>query len=313
MAITFNHLPVLYNEVIDSLAPHSGGIYIDGTLGGGGHSRGILETSSPMGRLLAIDKDNQACSAAAENLAEFGNRVIIVQANFSEMAKVTADNGINNVDGILLDLGVSSFQLDEPSRGFSYMQDAQLDMRMNRENELSAYILVNKAGEEELRQIIQKYGEERWAARIAKFIVNERKIAPISTTAELVTVIKKAIPAAAREKDQHPAKRTFQALRIAVNGELDELAEGIAAACNILKPGGRIAVITFHSLEDRLVKEKFKYMASECVCPPHIPVCICNHHASLKLINRRPITASTEELAANHRSRSAKLRVAERL
>lgn len=313
MAIAFNHLPVLYNEVIELLAPKSNGIYIDGTAGGGGHAWGILEKSSPTGKLLALDQDSEACLAAAAKLAEFSDRVIIKQANFSDMAEIAAENGINNVDGILLDLGVSSYQLDEPSRGFSYMHNAPLDMRMNKDNELSAYLLVNRYSEAELRRIIQQYGEERWAARIAKFIVTERQNSPINTTEDLVAVIKKAIPAAAREKDQHPAKRTFQALRIAVNGELDELSKGIEIACSILKPGGRLAVITFHSLEDRLVKEKFKIMSSECICPPHIPVCICNHHASLKLINRRPITASAEELVTNHRSRSAKLRVVEKL
>ncbi len=313
MAIAFNHLPVLYNEVIELLAPKSNGIYIDGTVGGGGHAWGILEKSAPTGKLLALDQDSEACLAAAAKLAEFGDRVVIKQANFSDMAEIAPENDISNVDGILLDLGVSSYQLDEPSRGFSYMNNAPLDMRMNKDNELSAYLLVNRYSEAELRRIIQQYGEERWAARIAKFIVTERQNNLINTTEELVTVIKKAIPAAAREKDQHPAKRTFQALRIAVNGELDQLAKGIEAACSILKPGGRVAVITFHSLEDRLVKEKFKIMSSECICPPHIPVCICNHHASLKLINRRPITASAEELVTNHRSRSAKLRVVEKL
>ena len=309
----FVHVPVLAAQTLAALAPRSGGVYIDGTLGGAGHSSLILEQSAPDGFLLGIDRDDDALQAASERLAPFDGRFTLVKGNFADMDELARQSGIDAADGVLLDIGVSSYQLDEGSRGFSYNQDAPLDMRMDRSQGLTAEQLVNEASAEELTRILYEYGEEKWAARIAEFISAERSRGRIESSGRLVEIIKKAVPAGARDKDQHPAKRTFQALRIAVNGELEALSAGLEAALGLLRPGGRLAVITFHSLEDRIVKDCFRLHATDCICPPRQPVCTCGHKADIKLYNRRPITADNDELASNPRSRSANLRVAVKL
>ena len=309
----FAHVPVLAVQTLAALAPKSGGVYIDGTLGGAGHSSLILEQSAPDGFLLGIDRDDDALQAASERLAPFAGRFTLVKGNFADMDELARQSGIDAADGVLLDIGVSSYQLDEGSRGFSYNQDAPLDMRMDRSQGLTAEQLVNEASAEELTRILYEYGEEKWAARIAEFISAERSRGRIESSGRLVEIIKKAVPAGARDKDQHPAKRTFQALRIAVNGELEALSAGLEAAIGLLRPGGRLAVITFHSLEDRIVKDCFRLHATDCICPPRQPVCTCGHKADIKLYNRKPITADDKELADNPRSRSANLRVAVKL
>ena len=309
----FAHVPVLAAQTLAALAPKSGGVYIDGTLGGAGHSSLILEQSAPDGFLLGIDRDDDALQAASERLAPFDGRFTLVKGNFADMDELARQSGIDAADGVLLDIGVSSYQLDEGSRGFSYNQDAPLDMRMDRSQGLTAEQLVNEASAEELTRILYEYGEEKWAARIAEFIAAERSRGRIENSGRLVEIIKKAVPAGARDKDQHPAKRTFQALRIAVNGELEALSAGLEAAIGLLRPGGRLAVITFHSLEDRIVKDCFRLHATDCICPPRQPVCTCGHKADIKLYNRKPITADDKELADNPRSRSANLRVAVKL
>ena len=309
----FAHIPVLAAQTLAALAPKSGGVYIDGTLGGAGHSSLILEQSAPDGFLLGIDRDDDALQAASERLAPFDGRFTLVKGNFADMDELARQSGIDAADGVLLDIGVSSYQLDEGSRGFSYNQDAPLDMRMDRSQGLTAEQLVNEASAEELTRILYEYGEEKWAARIAEFISAERSRGRIESSGRLVEIIKKAVPAGARDKDQHPAKRTFQALRIAVNGELEALSAGLEAAIGLLRPGGRLAVITFHSLEDRIVKDCFRLHATDCICPPRQPVCTCGHKADIKLYNRKPITADDKELAENPRSRSANLRVAVKL
>ena len=307
------HLPVLLNEVLEALTPHDKGVYIDGTLGGGGHSGLILDKSTPTGILLGIDRDKEALAEAKDNLAVYGRRFIPVQGKYSQMADIAADHNIASVDGVLLDIGVSSHQLDEAERGFSYMQDGPLDMRMDQESGKSAKELINEADAETLKHILYDFGEEKWAARIVEFIIQERATSSIENTYHLVEIIKKAIPRRAREKDQHPAKRSFQALRIAVNSELDELSQGLEAGIKLLKPGGRLAVITFHSLEDRIVKDRFRLFAKDCLCPPELPVCVCGHKAEAKIVTRKPITATAEEISVNPRSRSANLRVIEAL
>ena len=309
----FAHVPVLAAQTLAALAPKSGGVYVDGTLGGAGHSSLILEQSAPDGFLLGIDRDDDALQAASERLAPFAGRFTLVKGNFADMDELARQSGIDAADGVLLDIGVSSYQLDEGSRGFSYNQDAPLDMRMDRSQGLTAEQLVNEASAEELTRILYEYGEEKWAARIAEFIAAERSRGRIENSGRLVEIIKKAVPAGARDKDQHPAKRTFQALRIAVNGELEALSAGLEAAIGLLRPGGRLAVITFHSLEDRIVKDCFRLHATDCICPPRQPVCTCGHKADIKLYNRKPITADDKELADNPRSRSANLRVAVKL
>ena len=309
----FAHIPVLAAQTLAALAPKSGGVYIDGTLGGAGHSSLILEQSAPDGFLLGLDRDDDALQAASERLAPFDGRFTLVKGNFADMDELARQSGIDAADGVLLDIGVSSYQLDEGSRGFSYNQDAPLDMRMDRSQGLTAEQLVNEASAEELTRILYEYGEEKWAARIAEFISAERSRGRIESSGRLVEIIKKAVPAGARDKDQHPAKRTFQALRIAVNGELEALSAGLEAAIGLLRPGGRLAVITFHSLEDRIVKDCFRLHATDCICPPRQPVCTCGHKADIKLYNRKPITADDKELADNPRSRSANLRVAVKL
>jgi 16S rRNA (cytosine1402-N4)-methyltransferase len=313
MSGTFWHQPVLLQEVIEALTPRSGGLYVDGTMGGAGHSRAILAASAPDGRLIAIDQDDEAIAAGSLVLASFAERTRIVKANFAQLQQVVQEVGWGAPQGILLDIGVSSHQLDEPERGFSYMQDAPLDMRMDRSQPFSARELVNSYDAAQLTEIIYKYGEEKWAKRIAQMIVEARKQEPLERTSQLVRAVKAAIPQGAREKDQHPAKRTFQAIRIAVNDELAVLERAIEAAASALAPGGRLAVITFHSLEDRIVKDRFRLLATDCICPPKTPICICGHKASVRLVNRKPIIPTDEEIEANPRARSAKLRVAEKL
>ncbi|MDS1029568.1 16S rRNA (cytosine(1402)-N(4))-methyltransferase RsmH [Bacillota bacterium LX-D] len=306
------HIPVLFNETMDLLNIRPGGVYVDCTLGGGGHSSGILTRLRGQGLLIGLDQDEEALKEAGQKLAGYEN-FKAVRTNFSRLDLVLKELGIDFIDGILFDIGVSSHQLDAGERGFSYMQDAPLDMRMDQENLLTAQELVNNLSEPELSKILWEYGEEKWAKRIANFIVAERIKNPIETTSQLVDIIKAAIPSKARREGPHPAKRTFQALRIAVNRELDVLARALEQSVPLLKPGGRIAVITFHSLEDRIVKEKFRSLSTGCTCPPDFPVCMCHQKPLLRLITRKPITASGQELEENPRARSAKLRVAERI
>lgn len=309
----FVHVPVLLDECIEGLNIKSGGIYVDGTIGGAGHSREIAKLMGSDGILIGIDQDINAINAARERLEVYGERVKLVNDNFKNIKSIVHGLGIDKVDGILLDLGVSSHQLDEGERGFSYMKDATLDMRMDRKNPLTAETIVNEWSEDEIHNIIKEYGEERWAKRIAEFIVRERQTQRITSTQQLVDIIKSAIPASARREGPHPAKRTFQALRIAVNDELGILEKTITDGVDLLKPQGRICIITFHSLEDRIVKTMFNKLEKPCTCPPRIPQCICGQVPKIKVISRKPVTASPEELEKNPRARSAKLRVAERL
>lgn len=310
----FHHIPVLLEECMQGLALHSGGVYVDCTLGGAGHSREILERTGPDGRLVGIDQDPAALKTAGDKLKSYGERVMLIHSNFYRLAEVLDSLSLSGVDGILFDLGVSSHQFDTADRGFSYRYDAPLDMRMNpEENVPTARELVNKLGIQELTKIIRDYGEERWAARIAEFIVRERRIKEIVTTEELVDVIKKAVPAGARREGPHPAKRTFQALRIAVNDELNRFGEALRQAVDCLKPGGRVCVITFHSLEDRIAKQVLADLAKSCVCPPELPVCRCNKVPLVKIITGKPIQPKAAEISVNPRARSAKLRIAERL
>jgi len=312
--MVFAHKPVLLREVLKFLRPAPGMVMVDCTLGGGGHSKAILERILPGGKLLAFDQDLEAIAAAKQVLSPLGaDNFQIFHRNFRELANVLTHTAYEKVDGILMDLGVSSYQLDQGERGFSYQHDAPLDMRMDRTKGQDAATLVNNASAEELTRIIQDYGEEKWAKRIALFITEARRHAPIETTGQLVEIIKKAIPSNARRKGPHPAKRTFQALRIAVNHELEILTPTIKDAIELLKPGGRIAMITFHSLEDRLVKETFKEAAQGCTCPKDFPVCICHKKPRIKLLSGKPVLPSPEELADNPRARSAKLRIAERV
>lgn len=308
----FYHISVLLQECIDGLNIKSDGIYVDGTLGGAGHSGQIVRRLDS-GLLIGIDRDPVALKAAGERLAPFASNVKLVHANFCEMADVLNELGISGVDGILMDLGVSSPQLDDGSRGFSYMADAPLDMRMNGEDSLTAYEVVNTWSYEELKRILYDYGEERYAPQIASAICRRRENAPIQTTLELVDVIRGAMPPAALREKQHPAKRSFQAIRIAVNDELGSVERAMEVAIPLLKPGGRLAVITFHSLEDRIVKNAMVEASKGCTCPPNFPVCICGNKPKVKLITKKPIVASNEELEVNPRSRSAKLRVCEKL
>lgn len=309
----FVHIPVLLDECIEGLNIKSGGIYVDGTIGGAGHSKEIARLIGPDGILIGIDQDINAVNVAKERLKMYEDRVRIVKENFKNIKSIVHNLGIEKVDGVLLDLGVSSHQLDEEERGFSYMKDTVLDMRMDKDNPLTAERIVNEWSEDEIYYIIKQYGEERWAKRIAEFIVRERKKERITSTGQLVDIIKSAIPASARREGPHPAKRTFQALRIAVNDELGILERTIEDAIDLLNPEGRICVITFHSLEDRIVKNTFNRLEKPCTCPPRIPQCICGQLPLIKIITKKPITAGSEELKNNPRSRSAKLRVAERL
>ena len=308
----FHHVSVLLEECIDALAIKPDGIYVDGTLGGAGHSSRIAAQLTT-GRLIGIDRDPVALKAAGQRLAPYQDRVTLVHSNFCEVKQVLADLQIPGVDGILLDLGVSSPQLDDGSRGFSYMADAPLDMRMNNEDTLTAYTVVNQWSYEELKRILFDYGEERYAPKIAAAICNRREVKPIETTLELVDIIRSAMPAAALREKQHPAKRSFQAIRIAVNDELGSVEKVMRDAVDCLNPGGRLAIITFHSLEDRIVKVGMADAAKGCTCPPNFPVCVCGNQPKVKIISRKPIVSGEEELERNPRARSAKLRVCEKI
>ncbi|WP_313017149.1 16S rRNA (cytosine(1402)-N(4))-methyltransferase RsmH [Acetoanaerobium noterae] len=308
----FKHVTVLLNEAVDILDIKPEGIYVDGTLGGAGHSLEIVKKLTS-GKLICFDQDINAISAAKEKLKDFMDKTILVHSNFENLREELNKLGIESIDGFLVDLGVSSHQLDVPERGFSYMQDAPLDMRMDNNAELSAYDVVNTYSEAELKRVIKDYGEENWSARIAKLIVERRATMPIRTTFELVDAIKAAIPKKMRDENQHPAKRTFQAIRIEVNRELDVIEKTLLAAVDMMNKGGVLAVITFHSLEDRIVKNVFKKLQYSCTCPPEFPVCICNSKQVVEIITRKPILPSENEVEMNPRSRSAKLRAARKL
>lgn len=308
----FKHISVLLDECIEGLKIKKDGIYVDCTLGGAGHSSVILKNLDQNGRLIGIDQDKDALKAAGEKLKAFNNATL-VHSNFEDIKNVLDNLEIDGVDGILIDLGVSSYQLDNAERGFSYMNDAALDMRMNREEELSAYEVVNGYTQDQLYRVIRNYGEEKFAGRIADFIVEARVEKPIETTYELVDIIKAAIPAKARREGPHPAKRTFQAIRIEVNRELAIISNTIKDGVAKLNKGGRMAIITFHSLEDRIVKKTYKDLTNPCTCPSGFPICVCNNTPIVKIITRKPLEATKEELEYNPRSRSAKLRVLEKL
>lgn len=311
MDADYGHRPVLLDECIDALQIKPDGVYVDGTLGRAGHSSEIVRRLTT-GRLIALDRDETALAAARERLAEYMDRVTLVHSNFSSLGEVLDGLGVDSVDGMLFDLGVSSPQLDDANRGFSYKQDAPLDMRMDASAPLTARELVNTASYEELRRILYEYGEERYAPQIAKAICAAREQKTVETTLELAELIRGAMPAKALREKQHPAKRSFQAIRIAVNDELSELPPMLDAAEAHLKPGGRLAVITFHSLEDRIVKQKLRELATGCICPPEFPVCVCGRTPKMKLVTRKPIVSGEAELHENPRARSAKLRVAEK-
>lgn len=308
----FNHVSVLLKETIDGLKIRQNGIYVDGTLGGGGHSLAIAEQLGE-GLLLGFDQDIHAIDAAKERLKTYSDKVRIVHCNFEHIARRLEEFGIDRIDGLVLDLGVSSAQLDMGERGFSYRQDAPLDMRMDSRQEFSAYELVNTYSEEELRRVIADYGEENWAAKIAKVIVERRREKPIETTLQLVEIIRAAVPKKFRDETIHPAKRAFQAIRIEVNRELEILEETIRSVFAKLSSKGRICVITFHSLEDRIIKNVYRELSSGCTCPKEFPVCVCGKKPLAKVITKKPIVASREELESNPRARSAKLRILEKL
>ena len=305
----FPHQPVLYQEVLDALAPETGKSYLDGTVGAGGHAEGILLASAPQGKLLGLDLDPEALAITRQRLFAFQDRVILRQASYRDAAAVLSDIGWGQVDGILLDLGVSSMQLDRPSRGFSFRESGPLDMRFNPAIGTSAADLVNLLDEKSLADLIYEYGEERYSRRIARAIVSAR---PIQTTGKLAELIEKAVPAG-YDPHLHPATRTFQALRIVTNRELETISQALPALTDLLVPGGKIAVISFHSLEDRLTKQFFRQESKDCICPPNQPVCTCGHKATLKVLTRKPISATEQEKNRNPRSRSAKLRVAEKI
>lgn len=308
----FGHKPVLLDECLDALHIRPDGIYVDGTLGRAGHSLEIAKRLTT-GRLICLDRDETAIDAAKLRLADYMDRVTLVHSNFSRLGDVLAEQGVAGVDGMLFDLGVSSPQLDEARRGFSYMHDAPLDMRMDQTAALTARDVVNDWSYEDLRRILFEYGEERYAPAIAKAIVKRRQESPIETTGQLVSIIRAAMPPAALREKQHPAKRTFQAIRIAVNDELGELPPMLQAASQLLAPGGRLAVISFHSLEDRIIKKTLQELSTGCTCPPNFPVCVCGKKPKMKLVTRKPIVAGAAELVYNPRARSAKLRVAEKI
>ena len=315
MSMEYSHVPVLFEECMENLNIRPDGIYVDGTLGGGGHAYGIGQRLSEKGLLIGIDRDQDALDAAATKLEPLRCRKILIRSTYAEIKDVLAREdvremtGTGGIDGALLDIGVSSFQLDNSERGFSYMQDAPLDMRMNRDDHLTAADVVNGYSEKQLAEIIRDYGEERWAGRIAEFIVRARKDKEIETTWQLVDIIKAAIPASARREGPHPAKRTFQAIRIEVNGELEQLEKAVDEFCDVLNPEGRLCIITFHSLEDRIVKQAFARRLNPCTCPPEFPVCVCGKVSDAVKVTGKPITAGEEELEMNPRARSAKLRV----
>ncbi len=308
----FKHISVLLSESVESLGIKPDGIYVDGTMGGGGHSEAIVTKLSPVGRLIGIDRDTEALRAAKKRLENFRN-VTYAHNNYKNIKDVLNENGIEKIDGAVLDLGVSSYQLDCRERGFSYMEDAPLDMRMNREDTKSAYDVINTYSESELVKIFYDYGEERFSKKVASIIADRRKDKPIETTLELVDIIKAAIPERFRQKGSHPAKRVFQAVRIEVNGELADLRNALDGFFDSLAPGGRLAVITFHSLEDRIVKTAFNDYATGCTCPKDFPICVCGKKPRGKVITRKPTLPSDEECEMNKRSKSAKLRVVEKL
>jgi 16S rRNA (cytosine1402-N4)-methyltransferase len=308
----FKHIPVMLNEVINGLNIKENGIYVDATIGGAGHSIEIVRKLKS-GILIGIDQDINAINRSSTILEEYKEKVILVHRNYSEIKSVLAGLGFTKVDGILVDLGVSSHQLDTAQRGFSYNLDAPLDMRMDTSRDFSAWNVVNQYSLEELTNIFYKYGEEKWAKRIAEFIVQERKVKPIETTFELVSVIKKAIPKKVRQTGHHPAKKVFQAIRIEVNNELEVLENTIEDMVDVLNIGGRLAIITFHSLEDRLVKDKFRELNTSCICPKEFPVCVCNHVKKIEIITKKPILPTSDEINENPRSHSAKLRIAEKI
>ena len=311
MDTDFHHEPVLLKEVIDWLCIKEEGIYVDGTVGGAGHAHAILEKTG--GFLVGIDRDADALRTAEARLAEFGSRKVLVKADFAELGKVLEDLQIKKIDGVLLDLGVSSAQLDQAERGFSFSQTAPLDMRMDRSLKLSAYDIVNNFAQKDLEKIIRTFGEEKMAGRIARAISQKRRSAPLETTSELAAVVISAIPSKLRRQKIHPATKTFQAIRIAVNNELESIAPAIDAAVALLNHGGRIGIISFHSLEDRIVKNAFRNLAGGCNCPPHVPVCICKREAVLKVLTKKALFPGIAEMEANPRSRSARMRVAERV
>lgn len=313
MTMEFRHRPVMLEQCVKGLDIRPDGIYVDGTLGGGGHSAAICRSLDERGALIGIDRDRDALNVSSERLKEYKCQKYFVQSNYSDIKQVLNELKIEKVDGALLDLGVSSFQLDNPQRGFSYMNDAPLDMRMSQDDDFTAYDIVNDYDRNELIRVIGKYGEERWASRIADFIVKVRLDKPIESTYELVDVIKQAIPASARRTGPHPAKRTFQAIRIEVNDELSQLERAVEEFCDILAPGGRLCIITFHSLEDRIVKEIFSRRANPCTCPREFPICVCGKKADIKKITGKPFVPDAEETEENPRARSAKLRIAEKI
>lgn len=307
----FKHVSVLYEETINLLNIKDGGVWVDGTLGGGGHSYGILSRSNN-GLLIGIDQDEAAIKAAGERLGEFGDRVQLVNRNFSEIKEILSELDIDGIDGAVLDLGVSSYQLDNAQRGFSYMQDSRLDMRMDQKSEWDAYKIVNEYTKDELIRIFFEYGEEKWSKRIAEFITEKRQKKPIETTFELVDVIRAAVPRGAREEGSHPAKRVFQAIRIEVNGELRILRQAITDFIEVLKPGGRLSVITFHSLEDRIVKQVMREQAAGCTCPKDFPICVCGKKPVVRVLTNKPILPTKTETEENSRAKSAKLRAVEK-
>lgn len=309
----FAHIPVMLNECLEGLNIKADGTYVDGTVGGAGHSIEIVKRLSENGRLICVDKDEDALKAAGERLAPYKDRVTFIHDDYKNLVNELDSIGVGKVDGILLDLGVSSYQLDNAERGFSYMKDAPLDMRMDRSQRISAHEVVNGYTESELARILFDYGEEKLARQIARNIVRARSEEPIETTLELAKIVEDTYPAKTRWKFGHPAKRTFQAIRIEVNDELSSLGEAVTAMARRLEKGGRMAVITFHSLEDRIVKSAFKELSLACTCPPDFPVCVCGKVQEVELVNKKPITASEEELENNSRSQSAKLRVIEKL
>lgn len=308
----FKHISVLLEESVENLNIDKNGIYVDCTLGGGGHSERIVSQLSSEGRLIGIDRDEEAIAAAGKRLEAYDN-VTYVHDNFHNIKNVLAGLGIDYADGIIADLGVSSYQLDNRERGFSYMEDARLDMRMDSTAELDAYQVVNNYSEEKLADIIFRYGEEKFSRKIARLICEKREQAPLETTMELVEIIKRAIPEKFRQKGSHPAKRTFQAIRIEVNGELEPLGQAVEDMFECLRPGGRLSIITFHSLEDRIVKTKYQELATGCTCPPQFPVCVCGKTPRGKIITRKPILPTDDECEYNKRSKSAKLRIIEKL
>lgn len=313
MSGEFRHIPVLLDETLTLLAPERGGTFVDGTLGGGGHAEAVLERLPQSGKLIGIDRDWEAVRAAEERLTAYGERFTALHGNFFEMKQLLAEANITEVNGILLDLGVSSYQLDTQERGFSYKIDAPLDMRMDQDAPLSAYDVVNGYAPEEIARVLWEYGEERFSRRIADFIFRARAERPIETTVELADIVRQAIPAKFRNEPQHPARRTFQAIRIEVNSELRGLDRAVESACDLLQKGGRMCIITFHSLEDRIVKQAFRRFENPCTCPPSAPICICGKQPKAKILTNKPLTCSDREAERNPRSTSAKLRCIQKI